>query len=62
MKIRTPEGRCMICKDNGEPIITSYGPTTYHAIKRLRVLCDTLLEEREKMALDNAEKPLESRS
>jgi hypothetical protein len=48
MKIRTPEGRCMVCKDNGEPIITSYGPTTYHAIKRLRVLCDTLLEEREK--------------
>lgn len=59
MKIRTPEGRCIICKDNGEPIITSYGPTTYHAIKRLRILCDMLLEEKK---LDNAQKPLESHS
>ena len=53
MKIRTPEGRCMICKDNGEPIITSYGPTTYHAIKRLRMFCDARLKELEEKSKES---------
>lgn len=49
MKIRTPNNECIICEDNGRPIIRSFDPRgTYFAIKNMRKLFDALIEDKEK--------------
>jgi hypothetical protein len=45
MKIRTPDCECIIVGDDGVTIIRATGPTTYHAIKKLRQLIDALIAE-----------------
>lgn len=45
MKIRTPDGECIIVGDDGVTIIRAVGPTTYHAIKKLRRLIDIMIAE-----------------
>jgi hypothetical protein len=36
VKIRTPAGQCIICHDNGEPIVRAVDETTLLAIRRTR--------------------------
>lgn len=45
MKIRTPEGECLICHDNGEVIIRAVGATTLQAIKRMRQFVEAKIAE-----------------
>lgn len=53
MKIRTPDCECIICHDNGEPIIKAVDRRgTYFAIKRLRQFMDAW--DTEKKEKENA--------
>ncbi|MFA6132649.1 MAG: hypothetical protein WC869_01380 [Phycisphaerae bacterium] len=46
MKIRTPDCECIICQDNGEPIIKAVDRRgTYFAIKRMRQFIDAKIAE-----------------
>lgn len=47
MKIRTPDCECIVVGDDGVTIIRARGPTTYHAIKKLRQLIDAMVAEKE---------------
>lgn len=51
MKIRTPDCECIICHDNGEPIIKAVDRRgTYFAIKRLRQFIDAFEKEKAERA------------
>jgi hypothetical protein len=47
VKIRTPAGQCIICHDNGEPIVRAVDETTFLAIRRMRRFIDRLHHEQE---------------
>lgn len=56
MKIRTPNCACIICHDNGEPIIQAVDQRgTYYAIKKLRQLIDAIEAEKQAAPTQNGD-------
>lgn len=49
MKIRTPTNTCIICQDNGEPIITATGTSTYKAVRRMRKFIEDMIAEKSQL-------------
>ena len=55
MKIRTPQGQCVVCLPDGTPVIRTVGDTTIDAIRRMRRFVDSY--ENEKAGGSNAPGP-----
>lgn len=46
MKIKTPQGQCIVCLPDGTPVIRSVGDTTLDAIRRMRRFVDSYENEK----------------